>query len=351
MAPSQDWIQIPRPDFDDKFSDCVAAGDCQQARSLFDQAFWDGYKIFLTWEHLNIALKAENKEMLKLLVTWGAAVTDEEMRRLRAQAKDKYPHYIRLLRQAGLQLSPEALKEVPYTEVEPLTPEAMIPQEWKQVLRTFQQNGAKETFIGGAALCGLFNERGAGRKVDIFINSPHGFLSDKKFLKQAFNATGLEITEQLVNHFPDTGAPEAFPPPKTAKLPFREGDYRTGLTESWAVVAGPQRTQYNIVFVDRGVEGASLTSEQFIQRMLNDLDFGLDQIAYDGKQIITTPFYDADVKNKQITLKNLSDASREQLLRLVKKYPDWKLCAQSKELLKPPKPPSHWYADLHGNIG
>ena len=337
----------------DELSDLVAHGDCQKVRAFFDRAFWAGRKEPPTWDHLYLALQLENKPMLKLLVTWGARATDEDMTRLRAFSKDKYPHYIKLLRQAGLPLSAAALKEIPFSETESPAPETLIPREWKRVLQVFQQNGAKETFIGGAALCDLFNERGAGRKVDIFINSPHGFLSDKKFLKQAFNATGLEITEQLVNHFPDTGASEAFPPPKTAKLPFREGDYRTGLTESWTVVAGPQRTQYNIVFVDRGVDGAILAStpDKFVQRTLYDLDFGLSQIAYDGKQVITTPSYEADVKNKQITLKNLSDASKEQLQRLVKKYPDWKLCPESKKLLIPPKPPSHWYVDLHGNIG
>jgi hypothetical protein len=335
----------------DGLAELVAHGDCQKVRAFFDRAFWKGRKEPPTWDHLYIALQLENKPMLKLLVTWGAQVTDEEMARLRVVAKDKYPHFIKLLRQAGLPLSPAALKEIPFAETESPVPETLIPQEWKQVLQAFQNNGAKEAFIGGAALCDLFNERGACRKVDVFINSPHSFLSNKKFLKHAFNATGLEITEQLVKSFPDTGAPEAFPPPKTVKLPRRKDDYMQHITQNWLVIAGPQRTQYNIVFVDRGVRDASPTLQQFVQRTINDLDFGLNQIAYDGRQIITTPFYNASVIYRHIVLKNLGDSSKEQLQRLVKKYPDWTLCAESKKLLIPPKPPSHWYADLHGNIG
>ncbi|MCE9506924.1 MAG: hypothetical protein K8R48_01215 [Alphaproteobacteria bacterium] len=346
-----------REQWDYELSELVSHGDCQKVRAFFDRAFWKGWKEPPTWDHLYIALQSENKPMLKLLVTWGAQATDEDMARLRTQmqSKDKYPHYLKLLRQAGLPLSAAALKEIPVAEIESPAPETLIPQEWKRVLRAFQQNGAASAFIGGEALCDLFNERGTRRKVDIFLQSvlrQDSVKENRRFLRAVFNASGFEVTEQMVKSFPDTAAPEAFPPPKDGKLPFHEGDYRHGITEIWTVIAGPQKTQYNIIFADRGDLGSSLqTPEQFTQHMLYDFDFGLNQIAYDGKQIITTPFYNADVLYQQIILKNLSDTSREHLLNLVKKYPDWKLCAESKKLLKPPPPPSHWYADLHGNIG
>jgi hypothetical protein len=101
-------MQIPRPNFDDKLSACIAAGDCQQVRDLFDRAFWDDYKIFLTWEHLKTALKAENKPMLKLLVTWGARPNDEGLAWLWFR---EYRHFIKLLRQCGLPLSDAAIAE------------------------------------------------------------------------------------------------------------------------------------------------------------------------------------------------------------------------------------------------
>jgi hypothetical protein len=328
--------------WDDGLSECIMHdikhGDCRLTREFFNSHFWGGTTNWSmakpVWENIKLALKAENKPMLKLLATWGAQVTDEDMARLRAAAKEQYPHYIRLLRQAGVPLSPAALKEIPLADVQPPAPETLIPEEWKRVLRAFQEgNGGYAAFIGGAALCDLFNERGARRKVDIFLNSIYNDKMNQRTLENAFQRTGLEITEGALKLY--GGKP--FPQPHFKKLPSRKGDSRINLAQSWTVVAGPQQMQYNIVFVDMGAEGNALVSTpgKYLQRVINDFDFSMNQIAYDGEQVVTTPAYDADVKNHQIALKNKTEESKEQLQRLVKKYPAWKLCAESKKLLPP----------------
>src|SRR5690606_34430939 len=100
VSPSRPW---PRPSpFDDKLSETVARGSVQEARGYFDDSFWQNQKEQPGWEHLRIALLREDRAMIRLLATWGAHPTEKDMAEFRDFAKDKYDHYLLLLRQGGL---------------------------------------------------------------------------------------------------------------------------------------------------------------------------------------------------------------------------------------------------------
>jgi hypothetical protein len=345
-------IQIPRPRFDDNLLASIAAGDCQRVRTLFDEAFWDGYKIFLTWKHLQTALRRENKTMLRLLISRGAEVSAEELVQFRPVAKNKYPHYIHLLRQGGLKLPAGALAEIPCAEPEVAALNVeKIPGEWRLVLQAAQDKGASEAVIAGGALRDLFNER-AVKDVDIFLKTRGSERKNKAFLKEVFNATGLAIESQSDYSTTYHGTYENFPSPKGKKLILTCSDvyatiFKEGHAESWTVIAGPQKTEYNIVFLDNVVfkdlptlSGTKIHSRSFDEdyfkwSLIQGFDFGLCQIACDGREVVTTPFYKDDVKNNQISLRNPNKGSKEHLERLVRKYPDWELCPKSKALLEP----------------
>ncbi|MCE9506929.1 MAG: hypothetical protein K8R48_01240 [Alphaproteobacteria bacterium] len=326
-------------------SEEVMDGDIQAVRKRFDTAFWQGWKDQPGWRHLKLALQREDKPMLKLLITWGARAADEDLAKLRAVAKDKYPHYIKLLRQSGLHL-PAAVENIPYVEPGVPVPDAgLVPQEWKRVLRVFQDRGAEEAMIAGGALRDLFNNR-AIKDVDIFLKSRGSEKKNREFLKDVFHATELRFTGNC--QAPDyTLFDEDLPSPDRSQLSIKyQAGYDTVVkesrVESWTVTR--KETEYNVVFVDNvkfanGVISDSLSADRFRGFLTSGFDLGLCQIAYDGKEISRTSAYDNDVKYRQITLHNPNDKSREHLQRIFKKYSDWELCEKSRRLLAK-KPPS-----------
>ena len=340
----------------------IGHGSCQQVREHFDKAFWAGKTLVLDWRHFKLALMREDKPILRLLVTWGAQhFNDKDLPHLKIMAKDKYPHYIKLLRQCGLKLSAAALEDIPY-----VTPEApalnaeRIPEEWLQVLRVFQDKGAPEAVIAGGALRDLFNDR-AVKDVDIFLKTRGSEGKNRAFLKEVFNAAGLDMIEQpdhWATYFESRGR---FPAPKKDKLSLsyqldaNKAAIVESRAESWTAIAGPQKTEYNIVFVSNNelvdeLSRKHLTVDYFKRPLISGFDLGLCQIAYDGREVIKTIPYDNDVKNNQITLHNPNNGSKEHLERIAKKYPGWELCEKSKKLLSPPRPRSRW-ANHHGDIG
>ena len=194
-----------------------------------------------------------------------------------------------------------------------------IPAEWRQVLRTFQDKGAKEAVIAGGALRDLFNHKPV-KDVDIFIRTQGSQKKNRQMLEEAFRSTRLEITYQQSGN--DYFSGERFPAPK-AKNNGRN------VAESWTIIAGRDKTEYNIIFVPELVSPLKL---------IESFDFGLCQIGYDGKIIFSTNRYNDDVRDKRIcfALTDVNDTSAEHLQRIIKKYPDWKLCAESKKILSTP---------------
>jgi hypothetical protein len=341
-----------QPPDDSSLSVMIEAGDVNAVRKYFDIGFWKGWQERPGWKHLKLALRREDRPMLKLLITWGASATEEELAQFRVVAKDKYRGYIALLRSSGLPLSATAMEDIPYVEPEAPVPDAgLIPEEWKKVLRAAQDLGAGEAVIAGGALRDLFNNR-AIKDVDIFLKSRGDREKNREFLRYVFNRSGLWVEEQ-----PDYSGSypcgNTFPDPKSDRLSIKhEGRLGTMITgegrvESWKVIAGDKNTEYNAVFVDN-VKFINKDSGHYVPvdfdktLLINGFDLGLCQIAYDGKEITRTYAYDNDVKYQQITLQNPNDASKEHLQRIAKKYPDWELCAASRKLLAKKPPSDDW---------
>lgn len=94
----------PKPShMEDPLVTIVTSGDIQEARTFFENRFWRNSIISPDWQYLRIALVREDKPMMRLLLTWGATATSENMAEF--ATSDKYAHYLKLLRQCGARIS------------------------------------------------------------------------------------------------------------------------------------------------------------------------------------------------------------------------------------------------------
>ncbi|MDP2206178.1 MAG: hypothetical protein Q8K65_07720 [Alphaproteobacteria bacterium] len=360
------------PLYADALTDSVARGDMAAVRAHFDKVLWGDSEQRPTWDQLQIAVQQNDVPMARLLVTWGARATEADLAVLQKAAPKKYPDYLQTLRRAGHGISPQALREsalqaaalpdsaanesLENTIIKAFIDDRFIdyragrlPQEWRQVLHTLQQTGASEAMIGGGALRDLFNER-AIKDVDIFLQSRGSENKNRKFIKQAFQKAGLSIEKQVVARGMYGGeVREELPDPKKSVFQARLGSsYGTiraaSNSEAWTVIAGKDKTEYNVVFVDGPLgkmlkaaaekDGASSAAV-----MIKAFDLGLCQIGFDGEKIVVTDAYREDVTEKKITLHVDNGTSQQHIARVVKKYPDWKLSPEADKALNPPPAP------------
>ncbi|MDE1153018.1 MAG: hypothetical protein PW788_10825 [Micavibrio sp.] len=353
VQPPRPW---PRPtSYEDQLSEIIARGDVQQARDHFDSIFWDNRKDRPNWQHLKIALLREDVPMMRLLATWGAQPSDDDMSQFKALAKDKYADYLRLLRQSGLRGMNTDWAVLP--AVEPaaapaaavlLDPIKRIPAEWLAVLKAFRTRGADEAVIAGGALRDTYNG-GPVKDVDIFLRARGNQKKHKAFLEEVFAEAGIKVIEQAAGWHGYDRIVANFPAPETTKekLSHDFGLVAKRQSESWTVVAGPQKTEYNIIFieddVDRKLSATVARHEQrdiFAGGLLAAFDIGLCQIATDGTSVVSTAEYKRDVADKTITLLRPNESSEDHLRRVVKKYPEWKLSPAAEKLLAPVRAPS-----------
>lgn len=213
-------------------------------------------------------------------------------------------------------------------------PTDRVPRQWQHVLRAFQAVGAEEAVIADGALRNLFNDR-AVKDIDIFLKDQGSTRKNKKLLKQVF---GDPVSEEMVPIQGGGEAPIQFvglgKPKKTLMYHWIQG-FRSPPESSmkkWTILYSQEK--YNITFIDgylkKGVEN-------FAEGLITTFDFGLCQIAYDGKNIITTASYRDDTRNKEISLQNETGSTKERLRRLRKEYPDWKLFAGAKKFKEGPR--------------
>ena len=317
-------LAVPKSSSEENFAAVIASGDCVKMREIFDQAFWRKEPVAVTWEHLKIALLREDRPMIRLLVNWGAPADQKNLLELQKETGKYVSYYMALLRQYEPQSLPPSSVKTDYETPSPIA--LQIPEEWQKVLEAFQASGAIEAVIAGGALRDLFNDR-AVKDVDIFLQTLGSTGKNKAFLKKAFAETKLEITQQEYAESDSYGSFMAlshFPSPQ--KIKFLE-DVKM---ESWKVIAGPEKTEYNIVFVPEEKKSGHFFQKRleppainFAEKLIGAFDIGLCQIAFNGKKIIKTPAYDADAKNKQLSLVNYNPGTLEHLSRLKKKYPGW----------------------------
>lgn len=326
----------------------IETGDAGTLRRHFDDAFWAGREEKPAWRHLYLAILREDRDMIRILITRGARPEEGDLARLRVNAPEKYAARLQVLRRCGLSAAMLAAANDVGTEPASgtVTRKTMIddmPAEWLAVLRAFQQV-EPEAVIAGGAVRDFFIGRPV-KDVDIFLPARYGKWKNKRILRDVFKQCGLAVIKQ------DTGSAstfreEAFPAPaRTEKI--IEGQLwnrHKRMSESWKVIAGPAKTEYNIIFI----EEASLPPQgdkpkPFYQRLLQNFDVGLCRIATDGVAIDTTVEFNYDFENKTLTLARADETSQDHLSRLRLKYPDFTPCPKFIEAMKP-KPPENRYS-------
>lgn len=365
-------MPLRKPVYADPLTESVARGDMLAVRAHFDRVLWGDSEQRPTWEQLKLAVINEDVPMARLLVTWGARASAEDLAKLQKEDPKQYPAYLNTLRRSGHGISPKALRES-VAAAENLPPEAQneslrpyhgqrfvddtpidaraqnVPREWRQVLDSFQKQGAPEAVIAGGALRDLFNKR-AIKDVDIFMQTRGSERKNRKFLAKVFEAANIPVQRQMVS-MGYSHVAEAFPGPNKGTLVSRisngYGVIRAAShTEAWTVIAGPDKTEYNIVFVDgplgNAIKRAATENSDGGKRksaalMIGHFDLGLCQIAFDGTHLHTTDAYRRDVLEKRITLIKENGASAQHLTRIMEKYNDHQICDDAKALLKKDK--------------
>lgn len=361
LNPRQNWKKASS--YEDALSELVARGNIDQVREYFDKVFWENRKERPGWEHMRIAILREDRPMVRLLHTWGAEPSDDDLARFRLLAQDKYDGYLKLMRAAGLR--PKNLK---WEEIPAANPSSVsgreetlfdeitgkrddserlkkIPAEWTGVLGAFHASGATEAVIAGGALRDLFNAK-AIKDVDIFLRDRGSQKKNRKLIEAAFAQSGLQVTEQIVSQDSYGKVTKMFPDPLTRKeTATTQGLSRERNMQSWRIVAGPAKTLYNVIFIDDSLdrqlaEGMAASEQRsiFTGGLLEAFDIGLCQIASDGKEIVSTPAYKDDVKHKRITLTNPQTTTEDHLKRITDKYADWEQTPAVKQALAPKKP-------------
>lgn len=337
----------PDPDtyFDDEgMMHRVRAGDLDLLRRYFDRTL-AGEAVHLPgWRHLKQALQQDNLSMMRLLITWGATPTDDDLQQLADELGDKSTAAFTKLRVAGLNIKdlPQPRPRAPRSINEPW----LIPGEWITVLQQLQKNGAPEAMIVGGALRDTFNGR-AVKDVDIFLKAPM-FGNRKKMLRKVFDQCGLVIHMTRDTDYSSISEDSLT---RTTKIPnsYDREHSAFGRLDTWKVVAGPNRTEYNIIFVNSPLADQlrdeanpkkvhpdnigsvfNFAMKPARQQFLNKIDISICQIIFTGKELITSMAYDRDVHEKKITLLNPANSSLMHIERVVSKYRDFEPCSATR---------------------
>lgn len=96
---------------EDDLDRIAASGTCQQLRGFFERKFWVGKKILPTWGHLKTALLRNDREMMRLLIIWGAKPGVRDLAALKEESPDDYEGRLKVLRQCGIALEVEKLQQ------------------------------------------------------------------------------------------------------------------------------------------------------------------------------------------------------------------------------------------------
>jgi hypothetical protein len=297
------------------------------------------------WEHVRTATIAGNGDMMRLLVTWGAAPTVAQLLAFASSRGDQFAEDLQRLRLAGLNVPelpdlPAPAKTASSQAQQESNPDPVdqIPDEWKAVLKGFQTAGkSPEALLAGGALRDLFNGR-AVKDVDIFMRRPAFGMSEQKVISRAFAAAGvkLENSEFSMKEYPER---------------FRSGKIKNvfGETTAWTLVSQDSKTEYNVIFMTSGFADIMRKSAArgYANRedilMLSLFDVGLCQIGFDGEEIVRTKAYVVDAANKTLTLLRPKDTTVDHLERLTEKYKDFEPDAALRDFLQSARAPKKKY--------
>lgn len=311
--------------------DLVIRGNVEHVRNYLD-TFIAGHAVARpNWTHLKIAIEQNNKKMAKLLVTWGAKPSREDLADFVAHATNPADALL-ALKLAGvnvtnidLGIAAPAFNAVggAMREEKPAFDLAQIPTYWGEVLAALAKAGAPEAVIAGGAVRDLYHGRTCG-SVDVFIKGP--FMS-KSFMKKFIEALPRMLEPQYVKN-----GQVSF-----KKIPKRLGAMSTDhyvigdpldRTETWCIIDRASGMQFHIIMLGSEL-GSGLRSDHKngttsgITALLDRFDIGLCQIAYDGKKIITTAGYRDDAKFKTLTVHKPMYTTMEHIAAVVGKYPQF----------------------------
>ena len=331
----------------------IAENDTDQVIKVLNDAFFCKKVFKPTWLQLKIAALNNNKATVRHLLNWGAEVNPVDAAHLPLIKSDQQDgaQALKLLTLCGAfkqnpinkeqntvtEKATPAVKKTENNSEEKLSYDiSKLPAEWLKVLKVIHEMESKEAVIAGGALRDTFNQR-AVRDVDIFLANPtKGLLQEgkqKKFLEEIFKRADLEIHEQIIEHVGYGDAiTSKFCKPNSNEIITREYDsVFKNPTKSWHIIAGPNKTEYNITFIDGHL--AQDLKRGYVQELLKAFDIGICQIGMNGKRIFKTSFYENDITKKQIEVWAENPCSKEHLERIIKKYPDYAVGQEAKKIL------------------
>ncbi len=284
------------------------------------------------WSHLKAALETGNREMMKLLVTWGAKPSDDDLKLLAEQSPKEFDANLMLLRMSGIFLSKEieALRPaLPATEPAKEDYQSLIqkmPQDWINVLKALHKNKARDAFIAGGALRDLLNGK-AVSDVDIFIPNMDPLMVER-FLKQVFQDAGMVkfLAKDDLYYTKEVSRFNAFGADRKSfyDLPIKAWEIHASSREHG------NNTKFNIIFVNPTGAGifartifapVVLRPTYTLDDVVSRFDIGLCQIAFDGNRVITTDAFEKDQTEKLLSVINPNSGTHEHLKRLQAKYP------------------------------
>lgn len=349
----------------DQLLAAVQTGDIDMVRRHFDAELSKGKTPAPPqWRHLHAALLREDMPMMRLLITWGARPNDLTLAALPADQ-------LRQLRLAGLVIKQQEKNTPPPgekidrndqkagivrgTEIE-------MPAEWRDVLQAVQVTAkAPEAMIVGGALRDLLLARPIN-DVDIFLKMPIWPGQEQSILKKAFKKAGMRIHPQKVKVTESGYTRRTY---YEDRLFTQIGDisnsvYRhsgLGVSSAWLVVAGPNHTKYNVIFIDSphilNLRHKAKEKPENLAPMFNYikmLDIGICQVAYrGGPSFCVSNTFLRDARNKTLTLANPSKTTYEHACRVADKYSDFTPDDAYKAILEtPPRghPPRNPYSAL-----
>ncbi len=331
----------------------VQTGDIAALRGYFDQSLTGTVIVEPTWRHLLAALNKGDMPMMRLLITWGA-------RPNKTVWQDLTTHDVQRLRVAGV--DPRDLPERDTIAPHPDQVLAdQIPAEWKALLNALHQNGSPEAVIAGGALRDLAHGKPI-KDVDIFLAQPT-FKWQEKLIRKAFKDAGQPLKQEtriycdIDDHVVDMSIITAL---KKTSMYSQKTIF--GMTTAW--VAQTKDTEYNIVFMKgdladhlrSGAKYGGMTATTTVEALIDRFDVGLCQIAFNGREVISSHQYHMDRIHKTLTLTRPDETSFNHLKRITEKYPDFTPDARIKAILQPPilQPPpvksqrAFYYKTIYG---
>jgi hypothetical protein len=343
----------------------VEKNDIQKVQRILDDAFYSDYRIRPEWKHLKTAALNGNHALARVLVSWGATGTKAEIGDIALKNHGSAIIALNVLKGCGLfhdripektfaadkNVHPVDTAGVAFKVVNKTSGEVIdaqinkLPKEWLTVLKAVHDLQSPEAIIAGGALRDTFNQR-AVRDVDIFLATRGWGWGHKSFISEVFEKAELQIHEQVVGETYDGITKRKFPAPNKSTMKALDYDgTHVCATKSWRIVAGPDKTEYNFIFVSKELAEIlknAAKSGYHPTDFLKAFDVGICCIGTDGKSVFMTETFKQDQKKKKIEVWYANDTSKDHLERIIKKYPDYEIGKEAQKILSAPPPKARY---------